>query len=268
MENGKLFTPYLPSIHQLKIILFYFQASQNNPDHTVVNMEGSLNLEDLTLEPMREMIKVRDIPGGHTAVDPSTQLDRKFKQGLRYDGKRLVLKTGPVLRKLNVSKNQYGKYVMISLSPWLRQQLNTIEEFVIQNISIPSPLSKNWKAQDANDTPYKRVWDGHCLCVPLSNWCSYFRQDENFLSEIEENQLGHGIYEINIEVIGVYFGSHKGNKLASLSIQVQSMLFKPKDGKGERTIERDYYEEGEAPPKNVKRRRKAKDEKSVSDSTL
>lgn len=185
----------------------------------MIDGEGSLSPENFKLLPPYEITRVLNPPSR----------ERKFKQDLLYDGCHLVLKTGPISSEnVKVAENQNGKFISIPVSLWLRTQLDSIEEFVTLNISLPSPLDNIWKARDDKDTPYKKIWDGDHLFISLSHWCTYLRQDEDSLTEIQANELGDGTFDIAISITGVYFGQHLNNRLASITMRIQSMLFKPK----------------------------------------
>lgn len=223
-----------------------FQAS--NP--TVIPVDGTLTPEDLELKPAYEITKV---------LNP-TPLQRKFKQDLKYRGTALVLRTGAIPSDMmKVGENQFGKFVAIPVSAWLRRQLDVIEEFITLNMIVPPVLGQGWMARDAKDTPYKKIWDGETMFISLSNWCTFMRQDADYLSEISPNELGDGDYDVAINASGVYYGLHKDNKLASLTMRVDSLLFKPKMDQFDDIIEKILDEEsGGTAAKNVKRRRKTK----------
>ena len=207
-------------------------------------MEESVVANKMNLEEPHEVTKV---------MSPT---DRRFKQILKYDGRRLLLNTGPIpSSNIKFCSNDYGKCVLIPISPWLRQQLNTIEDYITTHIQIPSCFS--WQPRDDNDSPYKKIWNGESVYIAMSNWCKYFRQDTDYLTEIQPSELGDGHYEACITIEGVYLGPHKDNKLASITMRVQQLLFKPAVDDIDTIIEDLLRDDG---PKNAKRRRKKKAE--------
>ena len=223
------------------------QASSSNVKDVVIDMDGAVTPEKMTMRAPYETTKV---------LQPTVE-DRKFNQDLRYDGKRLVLRTGFIASAdIKISENQYGKRIMIPVSPWLRKQLDTIEEYVTLNMTVPTEIGQSWQPRDARDTAYRKVWDGDTLCISISNWCQFLRQDEDYMSEIQYDELGDGSYNVCITIPGVYFGRHGNNKVASLTMRVQQLLFKPEPDNVDAIIE--AILEREAGVKNVKRRRKAK----------
>lgn len=219
-----------------------FQASKD----VIINMEGSVESDNLKLQDVQEITKVLQ------------QGNQRFKQPLTYDGKRLLLTTGAIpSSEIKLSANDYGKCALIPVSPWLRQQLDTIEDYVIGNIAIP-PCLLPWSARDQNDSPYKKIWEGKSLYLPLSNWAKFLRQDADHLTDIQPGELGDGTYEMCISIEGVYFGYHKDNKLASITMRIQQILFNPLVSNIDAIIDDILRDEGGV--KNAKRRRKKKDD--------
>ena len=192
-----------------------------------------------------------------TKVVNPTPEDCKFKQDLLYRGNRLILKA-TFLKDVKVQGNQFGNYLVLPENPWLREQLDIIEEFIILNMSAPSLLFDSWKPRDEKDTSYKKIWAGNTLFIPLSHWCTFLRQDDDYLTEIQPNEIDNGMFEVAISIAGVFFGRHKDNKLASITMRVQSVLYKPEMDKLDAIIESAIKQEGGGKLKHVKRRRKTK----------
>ena len=212
----------------------------------VIDIEEPVVQDRMTLEEPHEITKV---------MSPSAS-ERRFKQILKYDGRRLVLRTDLIPSdKIKFCDNSYGKYLSIPVSPQLRQQLNTIEDFITTNVHIPGCLP--WQARDNKDSPYKKITDGESVYITLSNWCKFFRQDPDYLHEIQPNELGDGEYQVCITVEGVYLGLHKDNKLISITMRIQQLLFKPSLPDIQIILDDILKTEGEQ--HNAKRRRKKKD---------
>ena len=226
---------------------FLLQASSSNSKDVVIDMNEEVSLEKMSMRAPYETTKV---------LQPSAN-DRKFNQDLRYEGKRLVLRTGFIASAdIKISENEYGKQIMIPVSPWLRKQLDTIEAYITLNMTVPSEIAQTWQPRDAHDIAYKKVWDGDTLYISISNWCQFYRQDDGYLSEVQYGELGDGSYSVCITIPGVYFGHHGNNKVASLTMRVQQLLFKPEPDNVDSII--DAILERDVGVKHGKRRRKAK----------
>ena len=164
-----------------------------------------------------------------TKVHNPTPLQRKFRQAIRYYDHSIVLQTGMIpSTEVKILNNQYGDYVVIPVNPYIRRQLDIIEEFATLNMDIPTPLSKEWKARDDNDTPYRKIWDGKKLSLPLSHWCSYYKKEGDEVTPIRCEDLAEGTWNIGFAISGIYYGYHQNNKLASISMHAQSILYIPK----------------------------------------
>lgn len=225
------------------------QATSSNSNDCVVDMNVDVSPENMALQAPFNTTKV---------LQPSPN-DLKFNQNLTYDGKRLILRTDFIpSANVKFAETQYGKRLLIPVSPWLRKQLNTIEEFITLNMTVPVEISKNWLARHAQDSIYKKIWDGNTLCISVSNWCHFYRQDQDYLTEIQPNELGDGSYSLCIAIPGIYFGHHNDNKLASLTMRVQHLLYKPEEDNVDAIIHAILEQEGGAAKQQVKRKRKNK----------
>ena len=84
---------------------------------------------------------------------------------------------------------------------------------------------------------------------------SLLSSGKDYLEEIQFNELGEGSYSLCIVIPGVYLGRHNDNKVASLTMRVQHLLYRPKDNVDALI---DAILEQEAGVKHAKRRRKQK----------
>ena len=174
--------------------------------------------DGLHLQPVYEVTKVQN----------PTPEQRKFRQDIRYYGAPLVIRTAPIPSNLiSICENSYGKYVSLPVDAWLRKQLSTLDDFITTNLNIPPVLADGWKAVKETDAPYKVIWQGDRLFISLSHWCSCLKQEQEYLNEMNFSDIGDGTLNIAISILGVYYGIHKENKLASVSMFVQSMLYTP-----------------------------------------
>ena len=197
-------------------------------------------------------------PYNNTKVLEPSLRDLKFNQNLTYNGKHLVLRTDFIpSADVKFSETQRGKRLLIPVSPWLRKQLDIIEEYVTSHMTIPVEIAHPWQPRHAQDSIYKKIWSGDTLCISVSNWCRFYRQDPDYLSEIRPNELGDGSYSLCIAIPGVYYGYHNDNKLASLTLRVQDFLYKPEADNIDAIIHDILVQEGGA-KHHAKRRRKTK----------
>ena len=183
--------------------------------------------------------------------------DLRYKQDLKYEHRRLVLNTGPIpCTELTIADNSFGKYMKLPVSKWLRKQFDTVEEYVTLNISLPQLLK--WQARDEKDTPYKAIWDGDSIMISVSKWCKVLQSEKGELTEIDASQIANGTCEVFIPVEGIYFGPHKDNKLASISLRVQQIIYKPLIDSVDAIIEDILATDGGATFHHAKRRCKRK----------
>ena len=237
------------------IASFRFQASTSltRLDADVQTVQGSLQSSHLLLRPVEET----------TQVHNPTPLQLKFRQGIRYFDHAIALETGMIpSTDVSVKRNQYGDYVIIPVAPYIRRQLDIIEEFVTLNMDIPTPLDEVWRARDDKDTPYKKIWEGERLSLPLSHWCSYYRKDGEQITPIRCEELAEGTWNIRFTISGLYYGHHKDNKLASIAMHTQSILYIPKQPDVNNIIDQILNESGgkHKSEKNVAGKRKSNKE--------
>ena len=216
-------------------------------------MQGSLD-SGLHLQPIYEVTKVLN----------ASRNQRKFKQDLRYQGLPLTLQTAPIpTDQIQIHENDFGKYICLPVDSWLRKQLDAIEEFAITNLSIPAVLSDEWKADNDTDTPYKALSKAGHIYIPVSKWCSCKQQDVKCTSHnISISDIKEGLVNVHISVLGLYYACHKDNKLASLSMFVQSLIYIPKMIEIDAIVNELLKEDGsnEKVAKNVRRKRKKEDQ--------
>ena len=224
------------------------QATSSNSKDCVVDMNATLSHDRMALQAPINTTKV---------LQPSPR-DLKFNQNLTYEGKRLILRTDFIpSAKVKFSETQHGKRLLIPVSPWLRKQLATIEEFITSNMTVPVDIAHTWQARNEQDCVYKKIWEGDTLCISVSNWCHMYRQDEDYLTEIQPNELGDGSYSLCITIPGIYYGYHSDNKLASLTMRVQHLLYKPEVDNVDAIIDAILEQEAGA-KRHAKRKRKNK----------
>lgn len=149
---------------------------------------------------------------------------RHHRQYLSYKNSRLQLLVSNIHSdSVKFVKNQYGKAVRIPVDPWLRQQLDTVEYFVQQNVNLtclnPPPKIIS----------YKRLWRGNDMFVNQAPWCNVLKQVQPNTFEVvdRETDLGPGHYQLSLELAYVYIGLHKNGENCSLSMSLVQAIFHP-----------------------------------------
>jgi hypothetical protein len=113
--------------------------------------------------------------------------------------------------------------VLIPVNEWLRRQLNTIEQYIQQHVTVKDISS-------SKDLLYRPIWGGENMYLRVARWCNVLRQNPatgNFDSIPIDAPLGPGSYNVTVEVPYVYIGPHKNGEDFSLSISVVQIVYKP-----------------------------------------
>ena len=96
----------------------------------------------------------------------------KYQNGpIRFQSPLFFSQTGP---KVGLSKNYQ---LCVSLGGELRQQLKTIENFVANNLKLPSPLAETWKqycGRSGETSPFKPLFESSNLFMKLANQISVY----------------------------------------------------------------------------------------------
>ena len=169
-----------------------------------------------------------------------------YRQYLRYQGGKLMLLT-PAFEasQLTLRKTNSDVAVMVPIEPWVRQQLDQIERYVQQNVTIPSEYSLQLAA-----VGYKPLWQQPLMCISASRWCNVFQLNHVTGSydsvDIKEATFGPGRYTVTIELPYLYLGKHRNGETFSITTRIVQIVhdpkppvpvtipFKPVEGKGRR----------------------------------
>ena len=180
----------------------------------------NIDASKLELHPVQDTSKVQN--------PKLTEL--RFKQPLLYNGGKLVLSTQPFhTKELIVRPYNMDKSILVPVNRWLRKQLDIIEEFVTLSVDLPAPFKESWKASTEKDTPYKKIWDGPNMFIPVSRWCKYYQYspDSALSYRAIDNAVGEGMYTITFEVPELYIGHHANNKLISVTLRIVEVIIQP-----------------------------------------
>ena len=149
-----------------------------------------------------------------------------YRQFITCNGQKLVIQTPDFEedRLYSRSKNDL-RSLNIPVSAWVREQLNLLEKFVEENVTIPEDVKKA-----LGEPKYKELWDRERMYIGASNWCKYYRCEGNSFDAkpvSPDSWFGHGTYKFYIEVPYVYIGPHKNGSSFSLTLRIVEVIHKP-----------------------------------------
>lgn len=113
----------------------------------------------------------------------------------------------------------------VPLDGWLRTRFTQIQNFVVSNVTIPPDVVR---AADGNCI-FKPFLDADTLLVPMSQWCKYYKYDEEKTAYVEVAgyvPFEKGDFNVGIDVSHVYIGPHKGGHQFSLSLRVYQIVYR------------------------------------------
>ena len=154
----------------------------------------------------------------------------KYENGPLYFQSSLFYSNGP---RLGLNKNYQ---LCVTLTPEVRKSLKLIEEYVADNIELPSVIAEKWEqyAASSGDThPFKPLYDGESLFMKMGMNVSLYNLDElangKYQSFEHPPPLGAGWYVVYFSVPAIYLGSHNANpKVASLQLRIEQIAYRPK----------------------------------------
>ena len=152
-----------------------------------------------------------------------------YHQPILYDGIKLVLQT-PAVEMPGLTYKHYaaGEAILVSVSQWLRQQCNIIDDFVRDNVVIPDALLAKWPY---NSYAYKPICKDDLLYLIMSKSCSMTQDTKDGMIELSTASrppLSEGLYSLTLAFDHVYMGWHRYNCLYSINFRITHIHFKPK----------------------------------------
>ena len=161
---------------------------------------------------------------------------KHYVQYLKYQKETLTFQSnlfyshGP---KLGLNK---AYQLLTNLSDNVRQMLNEVEKFAIENLELPPSIAEQWQEYaeaHADVEPYKRMYDGPNIYIKLAHNVELYDMDNfdkgQYQPFTSNPPLGEGMYMVLCEIPGVYIGSHNSNpKVASLQIRITQVVYRPK----------------------------------------
>ena len=152
-----------------------------------------------------------------------------YRQPILYDNVKLVLQT-PAVEMPCLTYHHYsaGEAILVSVSKWLRQQFNIIDDFVRDAVTIPQDLLSKWPY---NSYAYKPICQDDLLYLIMSKTCSITQETNDGLIELSPASrppLSEGLYSLTLSFEHVYLGWHRYNCLYSCNFRITHIHFKPK----------------------------------------
>ena len=152
-----------------------------------------------------------------------------YRQFIRYKGGKLMLLTPNFEATEIVSRHDVEKdslSLMIPIAPWLRLQLDRIEDFVQKNVNIPSSCRV-----ENSVLMYKPLWAQDNMFISVSRWCKLYvlnRETGAYdIVDIKDTKLGPGTFAVSIEAPYVYIGPHKQGETYSLTLRIVQIVYQP-----------------------------------------
>ena len=143
----------------------------------------------------------------------------RYHQPIHYHGQTLRIQT-PAVSMTGLEYNRYacGVAVLITISPWLRQQFDILDDFVRKNLSL------------ASHSFYKPLQCGQHIYLILDDTCAITQETDKHKMEVchrSRPRFGKGHYSFAIEFTHVYHGQHLFGYTCSLNYRIKHVHFKP-----------------------------------------
>ena len=168
-----------------------------------------------------DLLALEDIRNRDTKASKSSTIPR-FYQNISYMGEKLYLSTASTfMRELVYYQTTVGTSILIPIDKELRQDLNTIENFVKHAVCLPKELVPSWPVNEVDY--YRPLYTHDHMCITMGKYCKFTMSDgsHEYANTMEQlPRLQDGEYRFRIQVVEVYMGPHKNNKLYSLNLRV------------------------------------------------
>ena len=146
-------------------------------------------------------------------------------QGITYQGESLLLQTPAIhMSSLKYDRIDSQSVALISVSPWLRQQFDILEDLVRETIANPN--NSAWR----RDRVYKPLPSGNEIYIILTNPFRVTQETNNgIINKPRFQDLGEGTYSFVIDFSHVYFADHNDGSghYCSLYYRLKHIHFKP-----------------------------------------
>ena len=129
------------------------------------------------------------------------------------------MQTAPATQQ-GLQYDRTGEGIVILISPWLRRQLDTIDNFVASHVMLP------WEYQLPNimsEVLFQPTFCSAALSIKLDSHCIVTVTDDGETYELpigDHPQFGLGKYKFQIEAPSVYIGPLKYGKKYTTNLRV------------------------------------------------
>ena len=191
---------------------------------------------------------------------PEKDGTKAFRQAILYQNAKLTFLTNEFTSdngRLVLNYNDFNRLsCLVPIAPWFRERLNTLENFITKNMTVPLELLAT--CGDPASV-YRPLWNGNNMYITVSSWCRFLKNKANNPCAYEQVKGPDGFlcgtYQVIVEAAYVYYGNHiDAQKVCSLSLSVIEIRYK-EDLNANKTICLTEFigEEGErkSPPTNL-----------------
>ena len=155
------------------------------------------------------------------ALTLETPSDEVSKGGKRYSKRVLRINDAPVIVRTAPSYQAFGvKFiaqeggmtsVVVPIDVKARQLMDGVENLVKEELPTTEV--------------YKPLYRGENMCVTLSKFCKYYRDNHQALPP--NTSLDAGTYQFTLYLSHVYFGPLKGGATCCITMQVNAITYDP-----------------------------------------
>ena len=148
----------------------------------------------------------------------------RYYQCLLNNEKKAKVHTSPMkLNHLSYLSSPKGVSICVPIQPNVRHEMDIIETFVKENVSIPPELS-----QQQQQCQYKSLYRGNSMKILIDPFSTVLYQPpDEFLEIISTRhlpQLGNAMYSFDIKMDKIYIGPHKDGSMYSIIPYIGSIF--------------------------------------------
>lgn len=174
---------------------------------------GNLDPNNLSLSDLQKYEVVNKVP--------------HYRQYIRHHASKLMLATPKFHAQELVLKQQGAQLsALVPVGPWLRHQLNIVEQYACHHVSIPVSVAGNKQPGRL----YKPLYQQANMYISISQWCNCLklnRESGTYNSTNMSEMKGKGVYGLTVEVPYIYIGEHRSGEAFSLTLRIVEIIFEP-----------------------------------------